>query len=138
MEEQKKTKKKTWLIVLCSILAVLMIGVIAAFLHYLLVTSVPNLHGGFCLYNGGFTAALVCIFLLPKLERYCQLKEPVRQRKSEDGHYDGKYKGPNPVRMGPVHEIVHDAGELMHHAGDLIHVGHKNQNKESKNKETKK
>ena len=113
-------------------------GVIAAFLHYLLVTSVPNLHGGFCLYNGGFTAALVCIFLLPKLEKYCQLKEPVRQRKSEDGHYDGKYKGANPVRMGPVHEVVHDASELVHHAGGLIHVGHKNSNKESKNKETKK
>ena len=96
-------------------------GVIAAFLHYLLVTSVPNLHGGFCLYNGGFTAALVCIFLLPKLERYCQLKQPARQRKSEDGHYDGKYKGPNPVRMGPVHEIVHDAGELVHHAGEIVH-----------------
>ena len=89
-------------------------GVIAAFLHYLLVTSVPNLHGG-------FTAALVCIFLLPKLERYCQLKKPLRQRKSEDGHYDGRFKGPNPVRMGPVHGIVHDAEELVHHAGELAH-----------------
>ena len=103
-------------------------GVIAAFLHYLLVTTVPNLHGGFCLYNGGFTAALVCIFLLPKLEKYCQLKQPSRQRKSEDGHYDGKFKGPNPVHMGPVHEIAHDAsvlvhqaGELVHHAGDIMH-----------------
>ena len=103
-------------------------GVIAAFLHFLLVTSVPNLHGGFCLYNGGFTAALVCIFLLPKLEKYCQLKAPSRQRKSEDGHYDGKFAGPNPVHMGPVHEIAHDAsvlvhqaGELVHHAGDIMH-----------------
>ena len=96
-------------------------GVIAAFLHYLLVTSVPNLHGGFCLYNGGFTAALVCIFLLPKLERYCQLKQPARQRKSEDGHYDGKFKGPNPVHMGPVHEIAHDASVLVHQAGELVH-----------------
>jgi len=96
-------------------------GVIAAFLHYLLVTSVPNLHGGFCLYNGGFTAALVCIFLLPKLERYCKLKEPHRQRKSEDGHYDGKFAGPNPVHLGPVHEVAHDAAVLVHQAGELIH-----------------
>ena len=96
-------------------------GVIAALLHYLLVTSVPNLHGGFCLYNGGFTAALVCIFLLPKLERFCQLKEPYRQRKSEDGHYDGKFKGSHPVHMGPVHEIVHDAEELVHQAGNIMH-----------------
>ena len=107
-------------------------GVIAAFLHYLLVTSVPNLHGGFCLYNGGFTAALVCIFLLPKLEKYCQLKEPVKQKKSEDGHYDGKYKGANPVRMGPVHEVVHDASELVHHAGELMHIGHKHHEKDKK------
>jgi hypothetical protein len=107
-------------------------GVIAAFLHYLLVTSVPNLHGGFCLYNGGFTAALVCIFLLPKLEKYCQLKEPVKQKKSEDGHYDGKFKGPNPVHMGPVHEVVHDASELVHHAGELMHIGHKHHEKDHK------
>lgn len=96
-------------------------GVIAAFLHFLLVTSVPNLHGGFCLYNGGFTAALVCIFLLPKLEKYCQLKAPAKQHKGEDGHYDGKFKGAHPVGLGPVHGVVHDAGELVHHAGNMIH-----------------
>ena len=39
-------------------------------MHYLLVTSVPALHGGYCLYNGGFTAALVCIILVPNLERH--------------------------------------------------------------------
>ena len=96
-------------------------GVIAAFLHFLLVTSVPNLHGGFCLYNGGFTAALVCIFLLPKLEKYCQLKAPAKQHKGEDGHYDGKFKGAHPVGPGPLHGVVHDAGELVHHAGSIIH-----------------
>lgn len=44
-------------------------GFLAAVMHYLLVTSVPTLHGGFCLYNGGFTAALICIILVPNLER---------------------------------------------------------------------
>lgn len=34
-------------------------GMVAAVMHYFLVTSVPNLHGGFCLYNGGFTAAVI-------------------------------------------------------------------------------
>ena len=34
-------------------------GTLAAMMHYLLGTSVPSLHGGFCLYNGGFTAALI-------------------------------------------------------------------------------
>ena len=50
-------------------------GFIAAIMHYLLVTSVPNLHGGFCLYNGGFTAALICIILVPELERFFKTKE---------------------------------------------------------------
>ena len=50
-------------------------GFLAAIMHYLLVTSVPNLHGGFCLYNGGFTAALICIILVPELERFCKTKE---------------------------------------------------------------
>lgn len=43
---------------------------LGAMMHYTLVTSVPLLHGGFCLYNGGFTAALTCIFLIPILERF--------------------------------------------------------------------
>ena len=50
-------------------------GVLAGGLHYLLVTSVPDLHGGFCLYNGGFTAALICLMLVPQLERFCKTKE---------------------------------------------------------------
>ena len=50
-------------------------GFIAAVLHYLLVTSVPNMHGGFCLYNGGFTAALICLMLVPELERFFKTKE---------------------------------------------------------------
>ena len=50
-------------------------GFLAAFMHYLLVTSVPNLHGGFCLYNGGFTAALICLILVPELERFSKTKD---------------------------------------------------------------
>ncbi len=50
-------------------------GFIAAIMHYLLVTSVPNLHGGFCLYNGGFTAALICMILVPELEKFFHTKE---------------------------------------------------------------
>ena len=50
-------------------------GFLAAIMHYLLVTSVPNLHGGYCLYNGGFTAALICMILVPELERFCRTKE---------------------------------------------------------------
>ncbi len=50
-------------------------GFLAAIMHYLLVTSVPTLHGGFCLYNGGFTAALICIILVPELERFARTKD---------------------------------------------------------------
>lgn len=51
---------------------------IAGLMHYLMVTTVPNLHGGYCLYNGGFTAAFVCLLLLPVLERFCRTKEERR------------------------------------------------------------
>ena len=49
-------------------------GMAAAMMHYFLVTSVPNLHGGYCLYNGGFTAAVICVILVPELERFCKTK----------------------------------------------------------------
>ena len=58
-------------------------GFLAAVLHYLLVTSVPTLHGGYCLYNGGFTAALICIILVPELERFCKTKDERNARKPE-------------------------------------------------------
>ena len=50
-------------------------GIVAGGLHYLLVTSVPNMHGGFCLYNGGFTAAVICLLLIPQLERFCKTRQ---------------------------------------------------------------
>ncbi len=56
-------------------------GFIAAIMHYLLVTSVPTLHGGFCLYNGGFTAALICLILVPELEKFFRTKEERKQAK---------------------------------------------------------
>ena len=50
-------------------------GFLASMIHYCLVTLVPGLHGGFCLYNGGFTAIFVCIILVPVLEKFCKTKE---------------------------------------------------------------
>ena len=59
-------------------------GFVAAVLHYLLVTSVPLLHGGFCLYNGGFTAALICLVMVPELERFFKTKDERKQLKVKD------------------------------------------------------
>lgn len=53
-------------------------GLLAGVLHYCMVTTVPSLHGGYCLYNGGFTAALVCLWYIPVLERLCKTKEERR------------------------------------------------------------
>ena len=47
-------------------------------MHYILVTTVPLLHGGYCLYNGGFTAAMVCLLLVPQLERFCRTRQERR------------------------------------------------------------
>jgi len=56
-------------------------GMLAAGLHYLLVTAVPDMHGGFCLYNGGFTAALICLLLVPQLEKFCKTKDERKEAK---------------------------------------------------------
>ena len=56
-------------------------GMLASGLHYLLVTAVPDMHGGFCLYNGGFTAALICLLFVPQLEKFCKTKEDRKLQK---------------------------------------------------------
>ena len=50
-------------------------GLVAGMIHHILVTCVPDLHGGYLLYNGGFTACLVSILYIPVLERFCKTKE---------------------------------------------------------------
>lgn len=58
-------------------------GILAGGLHFVLVTSVPNLHGGFCLYNGGFTAAFICLLFVPVLERFFKTKEERKLAKQQ-------------------------------------------------------
>lgn len=53
----------------------LIAGVVAGLLHYCLVTSVPAMHGGFNLYNGGFTSGIVCFVMVPVLECYFKTRE---------------------------------------------------------------
>lgn len=50
-------------------------GVIAGAMHATMVMSVPLWHGGFCLYNGGFTAGVVAFLLVPILETFWKQKE---------------------------------------------------------------
>lgn len=52
-------------------------GIAAGMLHYCLITSVPAIHGGFNLFNGGFTAGIVCFVMVPLLEHY---RRPRRAR----------------------------------------------------------
>ncbi len=49
-------------------------GAAAGFLHATLVMSVPLLHGGFCLYNGGFTCGIVAFVLIPVIECFAKAK----------------------------------------------------------------
>lgn len=58
-------------------------GTLAGGMHYLLVTSVPLLHGGYCLYNGGFTAALICVILVPQLEKFLKTRDERRTLKRQ-------------------------------------------------------
>lgn len=63
-------------------------GMIAAMLHYCMVTTTPLVHGGMCLYNGGFTTGLVCLLMIPTLEKIVNPKivrrNLRRQNKSAD------------------------------------------------------
>ena len=46
------------------------VGVLAGFLSAVICTSTATMHGGFVLYNGGFTAGLTALVLLPILDFY--------------------------------------------------------------------
>ena len=50
-------------------------AVAAGAMHAIMVTTVPLWHGGFCLYNGGFTAGIVAFLLVPVLEDSRRKKE---------------------------------------------------------------
>lgn len=50
-------------------------GVIAGLLHYCLVTSVPAFHGGFNLYNGGFTSGIIAFVLVPVLGTFFKSRD---------------------------------------------------------------
>ena len=58
-------------------------GVIGGAAHYALVTSVPAIHGGFSLYNGGFTALVIAVILVPQLESFCKTKEERRASRAK-------------------------------------------------------
>ena len=45
-------------------------GVIAGILHAVICTSTSGMHGGFVLYNGGFTAGLTALIMIPVLDSY--------------------------------------------------------------------
>lgn len=47
-------------------------GAAAGAMHATLVMSVPLWHGGFCLYNGGFTAGIVAFLLIPVIEWFAK------------------------------------------------------------------
>lgn len=53
-------------------------GIVAGAAHYALVTSVPMMHGGFCLYNGGFTSVLIAMMMVPQLEAFFKTKSERR------------------------------------------------------------
>ncbi len=63
-------------------------GMVAGMLHFCMVTTTPLVHGSMCLYNGGFTTGLVCLLMIPTLEKIVQPKLVRRslrkQKKSAD------------------------------------------------------
>ena len=58
-------------------------GIVFAMLHYGLVTSVPFTHGGFLLYNGGFTAGLICTLFIPVMVVFFRTKQEKSELKAQ-------------------------------------------------------
>ena len=59
-------------------------GMVGAMLYYCMVTTTPLVHGGMCLYNGGFTTGLLCLLLMPTLEK---IVDPKLVRRSLRKHH---------------------------------------------------
>ena len=53
-------------------------GVLAGMFHSFVVVSVPLLHGGLCLYNGGFACAIVAMLLTPIFETFFRTSGVIR------------------------------------------------------------
>ena len=45
-------------------------GMIAGIIHAVICTSTSGMHGGFVLYNGGFTSGLTALVMIPVLDSY--------------------------------------------------------------------
>lgn len=55
-------------------------GVLAGFMCASMCTATGALHGGFVLYNGGFTTGITALILLPILEHYCEARKELKPR----------------------------------------------------------
>lgn len=53
-------------------------GIIAGIMCAVMCTSTSAIHGGFMLYNGGFTTGITALILIPCLEFYCKDKKRLR------------------------------------------------------------
>lgn len=57
-------------------------GIIAGFMCAVMCTSTSSMHGGFMLYNGGFTAGITALILIPCLEYYWKGKKTRKQKRN--------------------------------------------------------
>ncbi|MCF0114371.1 MAG: DUF1576 domain-containing protein, partial [Erysipelotrichaceae bacterium] len=53
-------------------------GIVLGMLHSLIVTSVVGFHGGFCLYNGGFTAGIIAMIITPFVETFFEASDSIQ------------------------------------------------------------
>lgn len=53
-------------------------GILAGFMCASMCTATSALHGGFVLYNGGFTTGITALILLPILEHYCEARKELK------------------------------------------------------------
>jgi len=59
-------------------------GIIAGFLHALVVLNAAAFHGGFNVYNGGFTSGLLLVVLIPVIEKFGKEIVPKAKKEKQD------------------------------------------------------
>lgn len=91
-------------------------GVIGGFLSASMCTATSALHGGFVLYNGGFTSGITVLVLLPILEHY--LPGKTREEMKEHINMQDMITLVNAIPAHPGNELPYDS--QGYHEDDLI------------------
>lgn len=96
-------------------------GVAAGFICASMCTATSALHGGLVLYNGGLTAGITALILLPILEHYLTPREEVRDYSEQLGNMITLIENTTPKAHDWYDELSH--GQLKDDSSPILRMG---------------